>query len=380
MKNNKTSSGLGMMSIVILAAFLTIFLMALVFGVFSELEAYQQLLAAMLSVAATGAITAVLLSYQSKQQDELNAHQREFEDRSNALQREFEEKSRADQRKFESESKIKTKIFEEKLTIYKEFLKSLCDVVKDKKIDSDEEIMLQFQVANLATHTSSDSIQKISEQVKEIILSIKQDTEDNNLMLGQLFNIADVFYKELYEEENKYDESKRILAIDNFRSFLIPTDQLQNYEESNKKQRAEAFKSYKTIEERLQYLSGRLDAPCDRQWIYHGYVLVHEFNNDISEKTGRLVKGDNRIVVDLLMDEENIQITLFTRRYNENESRELVKGIWQGNIDYNPNQDSTRHLYEEMPIETGDEEIIAKMTELLKEIKQYQVNKYHLDQ
>ena len=80
------------------------------------------------------------------------------------------------------------------------------------------------------------------------------------------------------------------------------------------------------------------------------------------------------------MDEENIQITLFTRRYNENESRELVKGIWQGNIDYNPNQDSTRHLYEEMPIETGDEEIIAKMTELLKEIKQYQVNKYHLDQ
>lgn len=217
------------MSIVILAAFLTIVLMALVFGVFSELEAYQQLLAAMLSVAATGVITAILLSCQSKQQEELNAHQREFDAKTNAERREFEkqsneqqrafeEQARADQRRFESESKIKTKVFEEKLIIYKEFLNTLCEVVKDKKVDTDEEIMLQFQVANLATHSKSESIQMISEQVKDIILAIKQDDENNNLMLGQLFNIADVFYKELYDEENKYDEEKRTLAINNFSS------------------------------------------------------------------------------------------------------------------------------------------------------------------
>ena len=321
MKNKKTFGGLGMMSIVILAAFLTIVLMALVFGVFSELEAYQQLLAAMLSVAATGVITAILLSYQSKQQEELNAHQREFDAKTNAERREFEkqsneqqrafeEQARADQRRFESESKIKTKVFEEKLIIYKEFLNTLCEVVKDKKVDTDEE--------------------------------------------------------------------KRTLAINNFSSFLIPNEEIQKYEESNKKQRAEAYKNYKTIEERLQYLSGRLNVPCDRQWIYHGYVLVHEFNNDISEKTGRLVKGDNRIVVDLYMDEAIIQITLFTRQYDENESRKLVNGIWQGKVAYIPNDDKTRHVCADLPIETSDDEIVALMTKLLNEVKQYQVKKYEL--
>ena len=272
------------------------------------------------------------------------------------------------------------KVFEEKLAIYKEFLKSLCDVVKDNKIDPEEEILLQFQVANLATHTKSESIQKISEQVRDIILSIKQDAEENNLMLGQLFNIADVFYKELYDEDNMYDETKRILAIDNFRSFLIPSEQLQSYEQSNKKQRAEAFKSYKTIEERLQYLSGRLNVPCERQWIYNGYILVHEYNNDVSESTGRIVKGENRIIVDLSMDDSKIQISLFTRRYDENESRDLVNGIWQGKVSYNPFNENTRHLFAELPVETSDEEIVAKMTQLLNDVKLYRDKKHHLVQ
>ncbi len=389
MKKNNIFGGLGMMSIVILAAFLFIVLLALIFGVFNELEAYQQLFAAMLSVAATGAITAVLLSYQSKQQEELNARQREFDEKiegkrrefeqlSSEQQRKFEQEAKEDQRKFESETKIKSKIFEEKLAIYKEFLKTLCEVVKDKKIDPEEEIILQFQVANLATHSRSESIQKISDQVKYIILAIKQEEENNNLILGQLFNIADVFYKELYEEENNYDERKRTLAIHNFRSFLVLPEQLDSYEQSNKKQRTEAYKDHTTTEERLQYLSGRLDVPCNRQWIYNGYVLVHEFNNDINPNTGNLVKGDNRIIVDLYMDEKRIQITLFTRQYDENESRKLVNGIWQGKVAYIPNDDKTRHVCADLPIETSDDEIVALMTKLLNEVKQYQVKKYEL--
>jgi hypothetical protein len=187
-----------------------------------------------------------------------------------------------------------------------------------------------------------------------------------------------VFYKELYEEENNYDERKRTLAIHNFRSFLVLPEQLDSYEQSNKKQRTEAYKDHTTTEERLQYLSGRLDVPCNRQWIYNGYVLVHEFNNDINPNTGNLVKGDNRIIVDLYMDEKRIQITLFTRQYDENESRKLVNGIWQGKVAYIPNDDKTRHVCADLPIETSDDEIVALMTKLLNEVKQYQVKKYEL--
>ena len=39
------------------------------------------------------------------------------------------------------------KKFEQKLSIYKEFLRALCNIVKDQKIEPGEEIMLQFQIA-----------------------------------------------------------------------------------------------------------------------------------------------------------------------------------------------------------------------------------------
>lgn len=356
MKKNKTLGGLGVMAIIILAAFLTIFLMALVFGVFTELEAYQQLLAAMLSVAATGAITAVLLSYQSKQQGELNAQQN----------------------KFEEDNKIKA----EKLAIYKEFLKSLCDVVKDKKIDYDEVILLQFQIANLATHTNESSIKKISEYVEEIVLKIKRKAPDSNEMIAPLLKIADVFHEELYAEDKNeifnINEKNRQQTIESFKSILTTEDYPEDNTQIEKEQRTETYKNHTTIEERLQYLSGRLDVPYNRQWIYNGHVLVHEFNNDKNEKTGRLIKGDNRIIVDLYMDEKQIQITLFTRQYDENKSRELINDIWQGKVEYKPNDNKIRHVYANLPVETSDDEIVAKMTQLLNDVKQYLDKKYHI--
>ena len=56
----------------IAAIFSLIFLMAIFFGVFEELQAWQQMVGAMLSVAATIAITGILLAYQSKQQGDLD--------------------------------------------------------------------------------------------------------------------------------------------------------------------------------------------------------------------------------------------------------------------------------------------------------------------
>lgn len=143
-----------------------VLLFAVYFKVFGEEELPARLLAAILGVVITAVITQLLLKGQGDK---------------------------------ERNAKRSAKVFEERLVIYKAFLQKLCDVVQDLKIEPQEEIQLQFQVANIAMHTGSQSIREISENVREIIVKIKNGEDDRNDMLTPLFNIANVFTKELYE-------------------------------------------------------------------------------------------------------------------------------------------------------------------------------------
>ena len=134
------------------------------------------------------------------------------------------------QTEVEADRQKDSKVFEEKLLIYKEFLKILCDVVKDQKITPDEEIELQFQVSHIAMHTKSDSINIISEQVRKIVVDIKNKEKDSNNMLSQLFVISDTLYKELYDKKNSFDEEDRSKTIVNFESILAPKNDSRLYE------------------------------------------------------------------------------------------------------------------------------------------------------
>lgn len=130
----------------------------------------------------------------------------------------------------EADRQKDSKVFEEKLLIYKEFLRKLCDVVKDQKITEEEEIELQFQVSYIAMHTKSDSIKSISEQVRKIVVDIKNKEKDSKNMLSQLFIIADTLYKELYGKENSFKEEDRSTTIVNFESILAPKNEMRIYE------------------------------------------------------------------------------------------------------------------------------------------------------
>ena len=211
---------------VIFLVFVAIILSASMMGVFNGFEPYQQLIAAMLSVAATGVITALLLFFQRKQQEQLNREQREFQLTQTLDQRKFD----AEQKVKEKDRLLETKVFEEKLRIYQEFLRKLCDVVKDMDITPQEEIELQFQVSYIAMHTRSESIKIISEQVRKIIVDIKNKEKDSNNMLSQLFVISDTLYKELYDKENSIDEEDRSKTIVNFGSILAPKNDSRLYE------------------------------------------------------------------------------------------------------------------------------------------------------
>jgi len=376
---------------IIFVLFFSIILGASLMGVFKGFEPYQQLIAAMLSVAATGVITALLLFFQRKQQEELNEKQRKFQEGSNQEQRAFQEKLTSEQRLFEAEQKEKekerlqeTKVFEEKLRIYQDFLHKLCDVVKDQKITREEEIELQFQVSYIAMHTKSSTIKLISDNIKEIVLSLKKEEPDANNMLGRLFNIADEFHKELYDDDNSVlVEPDREDTIENFRSILIGKEDVQEYEDNEKQRIIDRYnkkiesRQELTVPERLKYLRAKIDSngadSCNL--FYGGKLLNYEFYTKIN-KEGKLVKTPDRIAIDLLLEGNDYVIRVGTRRNDP----EIIKKMANAFDDrFTPGDTeltgSHWHVHAKFAQETSDDEIIEDMNDILMRINFYRNGK-----
>ena len=275
----------------------------------------------------------------------------------------------------EEKKERNTKVFEEKLKIYQEFLRKLCDVVKDQKITPEEEIELEFQVAYIAMHTTSNSIKKISEQVRDIVVNIKSGESDSNEMLGQLFFIADTFYKELYNKDNDHNETDRGETIENFRSILIAKGDIKQYVDDQKESIKESL-SNKVLnpKERCLLLKAMIHPTGAKQWIYNESDLVHEFYTDISSKTGNFIQSKRRIVIDLYPQDGIYYIVVFTREYDRNQSEKLAKAIW-GNYKECPHNPA-RHLYKSFSANESNEEIAKTMENLLKEVKEYRDKTY----
>ena len=376
---------------IIFVLFFSIILGASLMGVFKGFEPYQQLIAAMLSVAATGVITALLLFFQRKQQEELNEKQRKFQEGSNQEQRAFQEKLTSEQRLFEAEQKEKekerlqeTKVFEEKLRIYQDFLHKLCDVVKDQKITREEEIELQFQISYIAMHTKSSTIKLISDNIKEIVLSLKKEEPDANNMLGRLFNIADEFHKELYDDDNSVlVEPDREDTIENFRSILIGKEDVQEYED-NEKQRIidrynKKFESRQelTVLERLKYLKAKIDSngadSCNL--FYGGKLLNYEFYTKTNQE-GKLVKTLDRIAIDILLEGNDYVIRVGTRRNDPEKTKRITDAVDDRFTPGNTELTGAHwHVHAKFAQETPDDKIIEDMNDLLMRINFYRNGK-----
>ena len=117
--------------LIALACFFAIYL-----RLFTEKELWYEMFAAVLGVVITAIITMILLRGQSD----------------NDVERE-----RA------------AKVFEEKLRIYKDYLHTLYDVIKDHKLSDEEKIRLEFQTSYVAMHCDSKYIAVVSSSVKELI-------------------------------------------------------------------------------------------------------------------------------------------------------------------------------------------------------------------
>lgn len=277
----------------------------------------------------------------------------------------------------EADRQKDSKVFEEKLQIYQDFLHKLCDVVKDMNIDEIEEKELVFQAAYITIHTRPESMLAVSKNIKGIVENIKKDDYfDERGMLEQLFDIADTFHLELYGE--KYDlKNFREMTIDNFSTILKTKEDINQGENNEKMEEVKALEGKKlNLKDRAKLLKAMIKTNGSRQWICKD-TLVHEYFTDVSEKTGKYIKSNRMIAIDLKPEGDNYKILLFTRSYDEEGTRKIAEGIGQTFKCYNENN-GVRHLYKTIPMNTPNEEIALVMQELLAKIKVYRDKDYPL--
>lgn len=121
-----------------------------------------------------------------------------------------------------------SKVFEERLKIYKDFLSTLCKVIEDQKITTDEKVKLQLQTSLIAMHTTSEHIKIISEQVADIIKQVCERPQNGKepkspaeriVITDQLFKIVKCFQEELNSETAWKDEDKD--NVDEARKNLV---------------------------------------------------------------------------------------------------------------------------------------------------------------
>ena len=298
---------------------LVAFVIAVLFRIFSLSDIWAQMFGAFIGAMITVIITLLLLKSQTSSEEEKERN---------------------------------SKVFEEKLRIYQEFLKELCEVVKDRNIEPQEEIELEFQVSYIAMHTSSEAIAKISEQVKNIIVPIKNGEKDSNVMLEQLFEIADNFNKELYGEVYNNNADNREEVISNFKSIMVAKDDIKLYDRALKLQEMIKAKEYGA-----------------KQRIWKETTLVYEFYTDI--KAGQYIDSDNKIVVDMIPTKDSYEVTVYKRNDNEQQTKEIAESLFGT---FTPT--NKRHLYDNISLSKTNDEISIEISKLLSDIKAYRDKKY----
>lgn len=155
--------------------------------VFSLNELYANTFGAIIGVALSAIITFVLLNGQSQLDQATN------------------QKQMQEQSKQQLETDRQAKVYEERLKIYKEFLELVLKAIKDKRLEEEESLSLQFAVASLAMLSGNENtVVTISRELEKILNELGVSDDDNNVsssgscIMESLMTIVEAFKPELY--------------------------------------------------------------------------------------------------------------------------------------------------------------------------------------
>ncbi len=175
--------------------------------VFTYQDFPARLMAAILGVVITATITVVLLDGQSKK---------------------------------EQTAKRNSKVFEEKLRIYQDFITTLYNVVKDRKLTEDEKLLLEFKTSLVAMHCKPKNLDSVSAAVCKVISSFcpsdekkKQNSQGNIPLLEGLLGVVEALKIDLYNVDVEKDAKMDGDDLDKMLfSSAIKTNTINNFQKA----------------------------------------------------------------------------------------------------------------------------------------------------
>ncbi len=112
-----------------------------------------------------------------------------------------------------------SKIFEKKLEFVDKFLDDLKSFFADREINSEEEMVLIFQLSNLRLHFKENVCKEVVNQITELKNLMKSPQEDKSTgIITCLERISLVFRRDLYEIMEDEEESTGINEADSIQS------------------------------------------------------------------------------------------------------------------------------------------------------------------
>lgn len=131
------------------------------------------------------------------------------------------------QAKTESDADQKKKVFENRMQAYEDFLANLREVVIRNEVSDEEEKRLQFGVALIGMHTTSDRMLRISKDLKKIVQKIRVEDPVDGSIWSEIIDIVQVFQSSLYNEDaiELEKNSELIKALRNFKGICAGENQ-----------------------------------------------------------------------------------------------------------------------------------------------------------
>ena len=237
--------------------------------VFTYQDFPARLMAAILGVVITATITVVLLDGQSKK---------------------------------EQTAKRNSKIFEEKLKIYQDFLTTLYDVVKDRKLTEEEKLQLEFKTSLVAMHCKPANLNSVSAAIRNVISSCcpldekkKQKSQGNIILLESLLDVVEALKIDLYDVDAEKDHKKedddlkkmlfssgiKAKTIKNFQAAYVETadeepESLDSWAQAIKKWQDNGWKVNALEDEECPLMITRNDGNPDKinMGFYHDHYYI----------------------------------------------------------------------------------------------------------
>lgn len=128
------------------------------------------------------------------------------------------------QTRTEAEQERDSRVYEQKLLVCLDFLKEICEILRDGKVTAEEANKLRFDFANVAIHLSEESLLEISESLGLIVENCGRTGEEAAGLEEHVLRIVTVFRSEMYRAQHS-DKALKGIA-DNLRRIAdqVETD------------------------------------------------------------------------------------------------------------------------------------------------------------